>query len=118
MRAANKLNKEEIKMKIIKMEEIAGQENKRGVIAKQLLKNDDVQVMNLVLSPGDVVPEHSVPVNVFFYIVEGKGTLKIGEEKKVVEAKDIVPCPPSTEMSLSADQGEDFKVLNVKTPSL
>ena len=105
-------------MDIIKMEEVEGKENKRGVTAKQLMKNDDVQVMNLVLRPGDVVPEHSVPVNVFFYIVEGKGTLQIGEEKTVVEAKDIIPCPPNTEMSLVADQGEKFKVLNVKTPSL
>ena len=105
-------------MEIIKMDEIKGRKNKRGVIAKQLLKNEDTQIMNLVLSPGDVVPEHSVPVNVFFYIVEGKGTLKIGGEKAIVEAKDIIPCPPNTEMSLVADQDEEFKVLNVKTPAL
>jgi quercetin dioxygenase-like cupin family protein len=74
--------------------------------------------MNLVLTPGDVVPEHSVPVDVFFYIVEGKGTLKIGDEAEVVEAKDIILCPPNTEMSLKADQDEEFVVLNVKTPSL
>lgn len=105
-------------MKIIKMDEIEGSKNKRGVIAKQLLKNEDTQIMNLVLSPGDVVPEHSVPVNVFFYIVEGKGTLKIGDDEAVVEAKDIIPCPPNTKMSLVADQDQEFKVLNVKTPSL
>lgn len=97
---------------------IEGKTNKRGVTAKQLLKNDNVQVMNLVLNPGDKVPAHSVPVNVFFYIVEGKGTLKIGEEEAEVEARDIITCPPNTEMELTADQDEVFKVLNVKTPSL
>lgn len=105
-------------MEIIKMDEIEGSENKRGVVAKGLLKNDNVQVMNLVLEPGDVVPEHAVPVNVFFYIVEGTGTLQIGDEEAVVEAKDIIPCPPDTTMSLEANQGEKFVVLNVKTPSL
>jgi len=105
-------------MEIIKMDQIEGKTNKRGITAKKLLKNDDVQVMNLVLDPGDVVPPHSVPVNVFFYIVSGTGTLKIGEEESVVEAGNIIPCPPETEMSLQADQGEKFKVLNVKTPSL
>lgn len=105
-------------MQIIKMNEIEGNTNKRGVTSKQLHKNEDVKIMNLILQPGDVVPAHAVPVNVFFYVVSGKGTLQIGDEEKVVEATDIIPCPPNTEMSLKADQDEEFNVLNVKTPSL
>ncbi|MFP4662619.1 MAG: cupin domain-containing protein [Halanaerobiales bacterium] len=105
-------------MNIIKMAEVEGKKNKRGVIAKQLIKHDNAQVMNLVLEPGNIVPEHSVPVDVFFYIVKGRGTLKIGDEKAIVEATDIITCPPNTKMSLNADQGEEFVVLNVKTPSL
>jgi len=105
-------------MNIIKMDQIEGFTNKRGVLVKQLIKHEDTTVMNLVLNPGDVVPEHAVPVNVFFYIVEGKGTLQIGDEAKVVEAKDIITCPQNTKMSLMADQGQKFVVLNVKTPSL
>ena len=105
-------------MNIIKMAEVEGKKNKRGVIAKQLIRHDNTMVMNLVLEPGDIVPEHSVPVDVFFYIVKGKGTLKIGDEEAVVEATDIITCPPNTKMSLNADQGEEFVVLNVKTPSI
>ncbi|MEC9491489.1 cupin domain-containing protein [Flexistipes sp.] len=105
-------------MEIIRMGEIEGFINKRGIKAKQLLKNDDVQIMNLILNPGDAVPEHSVPVYVFFYVVEGSGTLKIGDEENVVSAKDIILCPRNTVMSLKADQNETFVVLNVKTPSL
>ncbi|AGB41175.1 hypothetical protein Halha_1228 [Halobacteroides halobius DSM 5150] len=105
-------------MEIIKMDQLKGTERWEGITVKKILKNEDTQVMNLVLQPGDKVPEHSVPVNVFFYIVEGKGTLRIGDEKKVVEAKDIIPCTPNTKMSLQADQGEKFVVLNIKTPSL
>ena len=105
-------------MQIIKMNEIEGSTNKRGVTSKQLHKNEDVQLMNLILQPGDVVPAHAVPVNVFFYVVSGKGTLQIGDEEKVVEASDIIPCPPDTKMSLKADQGKEFNVINVKTPSL
>lgn len=100
------------------MEEIEGEENKRGILTKKLISHDNAEVANLVLSPGDEVPEHSVPVDVFFYVVKGKGTLQIGENQEVVEANDIVPCPPDTKMSLKADQGEEFSVMNVKTPSL
>lgn len=105
-------------MNIIKMREMEEKKNKRGVAAKLLLKHDHVQIMNLVLEPGDVVPEHSVPVDVFFYIVEGKGTIKVGDEEAVVSATDIITVPPNTGMSLAANQGEKFVFLNVKTQAL
>lgn len=105
-------------MEIIKLSELEGKKNKRGVIAKAVLKHENAQVMNLILSEGDIVPGHQVPVDVFFYIKEGSGTLRIGEESSIVEAGTVVTCPPNTEMELKADQGEKFEVLNVKTPSL
>ena len=105
-------------MEIIKMEEMEGNKNKRGVIAKKLIDHENTKVMNLVLSSGDSIPEHSVPVDVFFYVVEGKGTLQIGDESVVVTSNDIVTVPPETKMSVKADQGEKFSVLNVKTPGL
>jgi len=105
-------------MNIIKLDDVITEENKRGVNSKGIVENDDVKVTQIELGEGDYLPEHSVPVNVFFYIVEGKGTLQIGDEKEVVEAKQVITCPPNTTMSLKADQGEEFIVLNVKTPSL
>jgi len=105
-------------VEIIKLSELEGTKNKRGVIAKAVLKHDNAQVMNLVLSEGDIVPAHQVPVDVFFYVVEGKGTLRIGDESNVVEAGTVITCSPNTEMELKADQGDKFEVLNVKTPSL
>lgn len=105
-------------MNIIKLDEMITEENKRGVNSKGIVENEDVKVTQIELSGGDYLPEHQVPVNVFFYIVEGKGTLQIGDEKEVVEAKQVITCPPNTIMSLEADQGEKFVVLNVKTPSL
>ncbi len=105
-------------MHIIKMHEIEGKVLKSGVRVKELIKNENVKVMNLKLKPEDSVPAHSVPVGVFFYVVAGKGTIVIGGEAGVVQRDDIVLCPAGTEMSLVADQGEDFSVLNIKTPSI
>lgn len=105
-------------MEIIKLSELEGKKNKRGVIAKAVLKHEHAQVMNLILAEGDIVPAHQVPVDVFFYVIEGKGTLKIADQAKVVEAGTVISCPPNTEMELRADQGEGFEVLNIKTPSL
>lgn len=96
------------KIKVISMDDIEGNTNKRGVESKQLLKNNHAQIMSLTLKSGDEVPTHSVPVNVFFYVISGSGTVRIGEDRAVFEEKDVVPCPPETEMSLSADRGENF----------
>ncbi|QSX08499.1 cupin domain-containing protein [Alkalibacter rhizosphaerae] len=105
-------------MKIVRMNEIEGKINMRGVLAKELIDHETTRVMNLIMKPGEAVPAHEVPVDVFFYVVSGKGTIQIGEEKAVVEATDIVLCPPNTIMALWADQDEDFVVLNVKTPNM
>jgi quercetin dioxygenase-like cupin family protein len=104
-------------MKIIKMDQVQESRNKNGVTIKQLFMHENVRVTNLVLNPGDQVPSHHVEVDVFFYVVSGKGTIEIGNEKAVVEASDIILCPPNTNMGLIADQEETFNVLNVKTPN-
>ncbi|MFT5873921.1 MAG: quercetin dioxygenase-like cupin family protein [Clostridium sp.] len=105
-------------MEIIRMNELEGKKNMRGVVTKQLINHDNTRVMNLTLAPGDEVPQHKVPVDVFFYVVSGKGTIQIGEDKALVTAEDIIVCPPNTNMALWADQGEKFSVLNIKTPNI
>lgn len=85
--------------------------------AKKVLENEHVKVMNIIVDEGGNVPVHSVPVHVFFYVVEGRGSIQIGDKKSIVSEKDIVECPANTGMSLCADQGDRLVVLNVKTPS-
>lgn len=104
-------------MEVIKMKDVELKTNARGVGMRTLVDRDTVRVTNLVLNPGDRIPEHSVPVDVFFYVVEGEGTIKIGDETAQVEATDIVICPANTEMAVEATNGR-FVVLNVKTPNL
>lgn len=105
-------------MKIIRMDDIKAVKNHRGITAKKLLQHKHATVMNLILTPDEEITEHSVPVDVFFYVVTGKGTIKIGEEEAVVGERDIILCPANTVMALRADQDDNFEVLNVKTPSL
>lgn len=105
-------------MEIIKLNEVRGSINPRGIESKVVLKNPDTTVTKIMLKPDDVLGKHKVPVNVFFYVIKGKGTIGIGDEESVVEKNQIIVCPPNTMMTLKADQGEAFEVINVKTPSL
>ncbi|SRR6056297_1152315 len=105
-------------MSVIKLENLEQHENMRGIMTKDVLKNEDVQVKNLNLKEGDVVPPHQVPVNVFFHVLEGKGSIMIGDETFQLDEKDFITCPPNTKMKVMADRGAKFSILNVKTPAL
>lgn len=105
-------------MSVIKLENLKAEENMRGIMTRDVLKNENVQVKNLILEEGDVVPAHQVPVDVFFHVMEGKGSIMIGDETYQLEEKDFITCPPNTKMKVMADRGDKFNILNVKTPAL
>lgn len=104
-------------MEIIKSKAIVSEANVKGVSATHLINKEHVRVTKLMLEPGDIVPEHDVPVEVFFYVISGRGSIQIGNERTVVEAEDLVTCPKDTKMALWADQDDSFVVMNVKTPN-
>ncbi len=105
-------------MSVIKLEELKAEENMRGIMTRDVLKNENVQVKNLLLEEGDIVPAHQVPVDVFFHVMEGKGTIIIGDESYKLDKKEFITCPPNTKMKVMADRGSKFNILNVKTPAL
>ena len=105
-------------MNIIRMSEITGELNQKGFLTKTLINHKNAAVRNIILHPGEVIPPHKVEVDVFFYVVEGKGAVVIGETENAVIEGDIVVCPPNVYMSVNANQGVEFSFLNVKTPSL
>lgn len=105
-------------MGVIKLDKLKSEKNMRGIMTKNVLKSENVQVKNLLLKEGDVIPEHQVPVDVFFHVIEGKGTIQIGETEYELEEKDFITCSPNTKMKLMANKGEIFNILNVKTPSM
>ena len=105
-------------MNVIKLKELKSKKNMRGIMTRDVLKNENVQVKNLILEEGDVVAAHQVPVDVFFHVIEGKGSIIIGDETYKLDEKDFITCPPNTKMKVMADRGTKFNILNVKTPAL
>lgn len=104
-------------MKVIKLEDLDIVYKADTFFARKVLEHDHIKVMNIIIEEGGTVPAHSVPVDVLFYIIEGKGSIQIGKERRTVQGRDIIPCPPDTDMSLFADQGQKMIVLNIKTPA-
>lgn len=83
----------------------------------RVIKKDDVAVVILPFSPGQGLPIHTTPVDVFFYVIEGKAEITIGEEKKVVPAGNIVLSPANIPHTVKNNSNGDVKVMVVKTPN-
>lgn len=104
-------------MEVIRIAEQPLKTTPRGVKARLLVDRAAVNVVNLVLSPGEEVPSHVTPVDVLFYVIEGKGRVIIGDETAEVSEGDVVVSPAHIPHALQADATSNFSVLVIKTPN-
>ncbi|MGE5582191.1 MAG: cupin domain-containing protein [Bacillota bacterium] len=104
-------------MEVIKLAEQPVAVNPRGVGVKHLISRRDVAVSNVILQPGQNLPVHITPVDVFFYVIAGKGRVQIGDEAAEVEATDLIVSPAGIPHGLTAAESSAFSVMVVKTPN-
>ncbi|HUK90804.1 MAG TPA: cupin domain-containing protein [Blastocatellia bacterium] len=71
-----------------------------------------------VLPPGcSVARHHHNQIEEIYYIVDGAGTMTVGEESKPVKAGDSIYVPPGSIHSLSNTGTEPIKLLLVCGPA-
>ncbi|MFW5945500.1 MAG: cupin domain-containing protein [Candidatus Natronoplasma sp.] len=101
-------------MEIINLDEI--KLNNEMFSPNRLIQQDEVEVVLLAFSPGQGLKEHTTPVDVFFYVVEGIAEVQVGDEIKQVDEKSIVLSPKDIPHNVKNTSDEDAKILVVKTP--
>lgn len=52
--------------------------NPHGVDARKIYDSEKAQVIHITLRPGERLKRHVTPVDVIFYVLEGRGTVEIG----------------------------------------
>ena len=80
-------------MKTINAQTAPTIKNPHGVKASKLYDEPHGQAMHITLAPGESLRRHSTPVDVFFYVLEGTGTVEIGHEQEDVSADTLVKSP-------------------------
>ena len=86
-------------------------------VSREMLKDTpEMRIALMCLGPGQKLEPHKAPLRLLMYVVEGKGTFTVGEEKIVADAKTCIPCDPSVPHGFAADQGEKLVVMAVVTP--
>ena len=84
--------------------------------AHKLYDTEKAQAIHIELKPGGSLKKHITPVDVFFYVLEGKGIVEIGDERKEVSQDTLIESPARIPHRLINDGEETFRFIVVKTP--
>ena len=83
----------------------------------KLKQQDEVDVVLLAFQPGQGLKEHTTPVDVFFYVVQGTAEIQVGDVVEQIPEGNIVLSPKDIPHNVRNTSHEDAKILVVKTPS-
>lgn len=87
---------------------------KKGVTIQKVPHTFATQSVQLTFEAGAVLPLHTTPVDVLFYVIEGTGIVTIGEEKQECPAGTYIESPGNIPHGWENQSKEHFKVLVIK----
>jgi quercetin dioxygenase-like cupin family protein len=101
-------------MKTTRVEQTTPFQNPHGVDARKIYETPDADVIHMALQPGQALKKHTTPVDVFFYILEGKGEVVVGEETQIVQKDTVIDSPKGIPHLLRNTGEGTFRFLVVK----
>jgi len=104
-------------LEITKASETAIMKNPHGVDARAIYSHENAKVMILTLQSGESLKRHITPVDVFFYVLEGKGIVEVGDEKKEISKDTIVHSPAKIVHCWYNKSENPLRILVAKTPN-
>lgn len=103
-------------MKLVDAKTAPSMPNPHGVHAARIYDTEHAQAVHILLKPGESLKRHITPVDVFFYVLEGEGTVEIGEERERVGRDTLVESPARIPHRWVNDGQGDLRLLVVKVP--
>jgi quercetin dioxygenase-like cupin family protein len=103
-------------MKVVDVKSSPEKPNPHNVSSRMLYDTEHAQAVHIELKPGEALKKHVTPVDVFFYVLEGKGTVEIGDETQEVSRDMLINSPAKIPHRLLNNGDGVFRVLVVKIP--
>lgn len=86
-------------------------------ISREMLSDKpEMRIALMCLEKGQKLEPHRAPLRLLMYVVEGKGTFTVGEEKIQADEKTCILCEPMVSHGFEANLGERLVVMAVVTP--
>lgn len=92
--------------------------NPHGVSARPVYATPHAQAVHLTLQPGQRIAPHAPPVDVFFYVLEGRGRIVVGDEDAAVQRDTLVSNRAGVPHGVINDSDGVLRVLVVKAPAM
>jgi len=90
--------------------------NPHKLKASKLYESDFAEIIHLQLDPGESTVKHITPVDVVFYVLEGRATISIGDETETVSADNLVKSPKRVPHNISNQSDTILRVMVTKLP--
>jgi mannose-6-phosphate isomerase-like protein (cupin superfamily) len=103
-------------MKVIEVKDVQSKPNPHGVDARGISDTESAQVVHITLQPGESLKKHITPVDVVFYVLEGRGVVEIGDERRDVGPDTLVESPAKIPHRWMNESTGPVRILVVKTP--
>jgi quercetin dioxygenase-like cupin family protein len=103
-------------MKIIEVKDVKTKPNPHGVDARSLSDTKNAEVVHIALKPGESLKKHVTPVDVVFYVLEGKGVVEIADERKEVGPDTLIESPAKIPHRWMNESDSLVRILVIKTP--
>ncbi len=103
-------------MKITKYQAQEIKETPHKIDIREMYNKATAQAVLMALKPGESLKPHKTPVDVFFFVVEGRPTIHIGDESEACEADTLVESPADIVHCISNDTNSLARILVVKAP--
>ena len=85
-----------------------------NIAAHKLFGSERTEVIHLCFKPGEVLEKHPNPFDVIFYVLEGSGTLEVGEESATLGADTLIEIPADEMRGWTNTGSVDLRLLVVK----
>jgi len=101
-------------MKAINIEELNIMPNPHNIEARKVYNNENLEVVHLILQPGEHLAKHSLPVNVLFFIIEGTGIIEIENKMQRLSKNMFIEVLANIDRGWKNDTDKLLKILVVK----
>jgi len=86
-------------------------------ISREMLADKpEMRIALMCLEPGQKLTPHKAPLRLLMYVVEGKGTFTVGDERIEADEKTCILCDPMVPHGFEANKGKRLVVMAVVTP--
>ncbi len=99
-----------------KLEDMNIMETAHNVDARNLYNTDNAMITVITLQPGQSLKRHITPVDVAFYVLNGKGIVEIGDEKQEVTADTLVESPKDIVHCWYNESSQPLRFMVIKAP--